>query len=141
GRSVRVGDVSINVPVAGPAGENPEQIFERGFLRHKFVSGSGSFVFYVRASGAPPFLLVTVLPGTKLEYFGAGGGRGGEALYVHSARSGTSETRGTWRQAHTALDLAPGKRVSYGFRMQWANSYDELRALLYDAGLFDIRVV
>src|SRR6185312_2206451 len=72
-------------------------------------------------------------------------GRGGEQLFVHSARSGPMETRGTWRQAHTALDLAPagraGSHVSYGFRLQWANSYDELRSLIYDAGLFDVRVV
>ena len=144
-KRVHVGDVSIAIPVAGPTGENPQQIFERGFLRHKFVSGYGSFFFYTRASGAPPFLLVTVLPGTKLEYFGAAGGRGGEPLFIHSAKSGASETRGTWRQAHTALDLAPagrtGSRASYGFRMRWANSYDELRALLYDASLFDVRVV
>src|SRR5262245_49500487 len=140
-RDVHVGDVGISIPVAGPTGENPQQIFERGFLRHKFISGSGSFFFYTRASGAPPFLLVTVLPGTKLEYFGASAGRGGEALYVHSARSGAAETRGTWRQAHTALELPPGNRKSYGLRMQWANSYDELRSLLYDAGLFDVRVV
>jgi hypothetical protein len=144
-RDVHVGDVGISIPVAGPTGENPQQIFERGFLRHKFVSGSGSFFFYTRASGAPPFLLVAVLPGTKLEYFGASAGRGAEALYIHSARSGAGETRGTWRQAHTALDLAPagrtGSRKSYGFRMQWANSYDELRSLIYDAGLFDVRVV
>ncbi|HEY9228082.1 MAG TPA: DUF5695 domain-containing protein, partial [Gemmatimonadaceae bacterium] len=140
-QSVRVGDVGIALPVAGPTGENPQQIFERGFLRHKFISGDGSFFFYTRASGAPPFLLVTVLPGTKLEYFGAAAGRGGEVVYVHSAKSGASETRGTWRQSHTALDLAPGKRASYGFRMQWAKSYDELRALLFDGGLFDVRVV
>jgi len=142
---VRIGDLGINIPVAGPTGENPQQIFERGFLRHKFISGNGSFFFYVRASGAPPFLLVTVLPGTKLEYFGAAAGRGGEQVYVHSARAGAMETRGTWRQAHTSLDLPaagkPGSHVSYGFHMQWANSYDELRAQLYDAGLFDIRVI
>jgi len=141
---VRVGDVAINIPIAGPAGENPQQIFERGFLAHKFVSGAGSFVYWVRASGAPPFLLLTVRPGTKLEYF-VSGGRGGEQLFVHSARTGPMETRGTWRQAHTALDLAPagrtGSRVSYGFRLQWANSYDELRSLIYEAGLFDVRVV
>ena len=141
---VHVGDVAINIPVAGPAGENPQQIFERGFLSHKFVSGSGSFVYWVRASGAPPFLLLTVRPGTKLEYF-VSAGRGGEQLFVHSARSGPMETRGTWRQAHTAVDLAPagraGSRVSYGFRLQWAQSYDELRSLIYEAGLFDVRVV
>jgi hypothetical protein len=141
---VEVGDLAVSIPTAGPYGEDPAQIFERGFLRHQFVSGAGSFVYFVRASGAPPYLLLTVLPGTKLEYW-TGAGRGGGQLFVHSGKSGPAETRGTWRQPHTTLALAaagrPGSRVSYGFRFQWAKSYDELRALLYDAGLFDVRVV
>jgi hypothetical protein len=142
---VQVGDLAISVPSVGPMGENPTQIFERGFLRHQFISGHGSFFYFVRASGAPPFLLVTVLPGTKLEYTAGGGGRGGMQVFVHSARTGGAETRGTWRQAHTALDLAPagrpGSKASYGFRMQWIGSYEELREALYREGLFDIRVV
>ena len=140
GGAVRVGDVGISLPVQGPTGENPAQIFERGFLKHQFVSGAGSFFFYVRASGAPPFLLVTAKPGTKLEYFTAGG-RAGGTMFVHSAKSGTEETRGTWRQPHTALDLKAGAKVSYSFRLQWASSYDELRDLLQANGLFDVRVV
>jgi hypothetical protein len=140
--AVEVGDLGIRFPAAGPAGENPAQIFERGFLRHQFVSGHGSFFFFVRASGAPPFLLVTVLPETKLEY-AAGGGRSLAQLFIHSARTGGAETRGTWRQAHTSLELAPagrpGSKASYGFRMQWAGSYEELREVLYREGLFDIR--
>ncbi len=142
--AVEVGDLGISIPTVGPTGEDPAQIFERGFLRHQFISGHGSFFYYIRASGAPPFLLVTVRPGTKLEY-SAGGGRGGIQAFVHSARTGGAETRGTWRQAHTSLALAPagrpGSRASYGFRMQWAGSYEELRDLLYRDGLFDIRVV
>jgi hypothetical protein len=140
GAAVRVGDLGISLPVQGPTGENPAQIFERGFLKHQFVSGAGSFFFYVRASGAPPFLLVTARPGTKLEYF-TPGGRAGGTMFVHSARSGSAERRGTWRQAHTALDLKAGAKASYGFRLQWASSYDELRDLLHANGLFDMRVV
>jgi len=141
---VEIGDLGISVPSVGPMGEDPAQIFERGFLRHQFVSGHGSFFYFVRASGAPPFLLVTVLPGTKLEYT-TGGGRSLTQVFVHSARTGGAETRGTWRQAHTALELAPagrpGSKASYGFRMQWAASYEELRDMLCREGLFDIRVV
>jgi hypothetical protein len=140
GAAVRVGDFGISLPVQGPAGENPAQIFERGFLKHQFVSGAGSFFFYVRASGAPPFLLVTARPGTKLEYF-TPGGRSGGTMFVHSAKSGSTEARGTWRQAHTALNLNVGAKASYGFRLQWASSYDELRDLLYANGLFDVRIV
>jgi Family of unknown function (DUF5695) len=142
--SVTVGDFGITLPVQGPTGSSPQQIFEHGFLAHQFVSGAGSFVYYVRASGAPPFLLLTVRPGTTLEYFTAGG-RGGGELFVHASRTGGGEPRGTWRQPFTALDLAPagrrGSRAAYGFRLQWAESYDALRNLLYQDGLFDVRVV
>jgi hypothetical protein len=146
--AVTVGDLGISIPAQGTNGATPADIFERGFLKHQFVSGAGSFFYYVRASGAPPFLLVTVKPGTKLEYSGTGGagGRGGGAqVYVHSMKVAGAETRGTWRQPNTSLDLAPsgrpGSKASYGFRMQWASSYDELRDLIYQAGLFDVRVV
>ncbi|HKW01510.1 MAG TPA: DUF5695 domain-containing protein [Vicinamibacterales bacterium] len=60
---------------------------------------------------------------------------------MHSAKVAAAEPRGTWRQPNTTLDLAPGKKASYGFRMQWASSYEELRDLIYQAGLFDVRVV
>ena len=105
GQAVHVGDLGITLPVQGPTGASPADIFERGFLKHQFVSGHGSFFYYVRASGAPPFLLATVRPGTKLEYTAGGGGRGGGALYVHSAKTAGAETRGTWRQPNTTLDL------------------------------------
>lgn len=88
-KAVRIGDLAISVPEAGPRGsENPKQIFEHGFMAHQFIEGSGSFIYFVRASGAPPFLIVTVKPGTHLEYFG---GRGG--FYVHSGLSGGNEKR------------------------------------------------
>lgn len=141
---VEVGDLAIQVPVAGPRGEQPKDIFERGFVRHQFISGDGSFLYYVRASGVPPFMLVTVQPGTRLEYFTGGGGRGGGPVFVHSGLSGGRETRGTWRQKHTFLELAAAgdqSRARYGFRFQWADSYDQMRSLLYQDGLFDIRAV
>ncbi|HET9802841.1 MAG TPA: peptidylprolyl isomerase, partial [Candidatus Acidoferrum sp.] len=142
---VDVGDLAISLPVVGPRGEQPKEIFEHGFLRHQFISGDGSFLYYVRASGVPPFLLVTVRPGTHLEYFMAGAGRGGGPVFIHSGLSGGRETRGTWRQEHSFLKLgakgAANSKVRYGFRFQWANSYDEMRDLLYGDGLFDIRAV
>ena len=59
--------------------------------------------------------------------------------------SGGKETRGTWRQEHTFLKLGPAGslncKASYGFRFRWANSYDEMRAILYEEGSFDIRTV
>lgn len=138
--AVTIGDLAIDLPWAGPRGEEPKQIFERGFVKHQFVSGNGSFIYFVRASGAAPFLMVTVHRGTKLEYFS-----GGSRFYIHSGDSGGNEKRGTWRQEHTFLKLgrAGGKdsKAHYGFRFQWAKSYPELREILYREGLFDIHVV
>jgi hypothetical protein len=139
-KALTLGDFGISIPAQGTNGATPADIFERGFLKHQFISGAGSFFFYVRASGAPPFLLVTTKPGTKLEYF-TPGGRSGGTLFVHSGKSGPAETRGTWRQTHTSLDMKAGQKVRYGFTMEWAQSYDELRDALYDNGLFDVRVV
>ncbi len=140
--AVTIGDLGITIPIQGPSGPTPDHIFERGFLKHQFVSGHGSFMYFVRASGAPPFLLVTTLPGTSLEYTATSGSgaQPGPQVYVHSARSGAAETRGTWRQAHTQRNLRQGDRAQYGFRFQWASSYDELRELLYQSGHFDVRV-
>jgi hypothetical protein len=135
-----IADLAITIPAVGPGGQDPKAIFERGFLRHHFVSGAGSFFFYTRASGAPPFLIATALPGTHLEYF-SGGGRSGGPLYVHSARAGPAVTTGTWRQQHTELKLEPRGTAQYGFRFQWADSYEEMREILYREGLFDIHVV
>ena len=141
---VTVGDLAITIPASGPSGEDPKVIFERGFLRHHFISGHGSFFFYTRASGAPPYLLVTTHPGTKLEYF-TGGSRGAGTVFVHSAKSGPAAVMGTWPQEHSALTLgpagSPGAVARYGFRFHWADSYDEMRQILYDEGLFDVRVV
>jgi hypothetical protein len=144
---VTIGDFSMDVPSNGPrgGGEDPKQIFEKGFIKHQFISGGGSFMYWVRASGDGPFLIVTVKPGTKLEYSGGGGRGGGGGDFVHSGYSGNNEKRGTWRQEHTFLKMgAPGTlaaKTQYGFRFQFAKSYDDMRDVLYHEGLFDIRTV
>src|SRR5262249_7348768 len=124
--------------------ENPEAIFEKSFTKHQFISGHGSFLYFVRPSGEPPYLVITTLPGTKLEYY-TSAGRGSYRAFIHSAYTGNQETRGTWRQEHTLLNLeragAKNSSVSYGFRLSWAKSYDEIREILYREGLFDIRVI
>jgi hypothetical protein len=143
---VEVGDFAVNIPWRAPGGEDPATIFERSWTKHQFISGHGSFLYFVRPNGEPPYLVVTPLPGTKLEYSISPGGRGNPFLaFVHSALTGGTETRGTWRQAHTSLTLGPAgtpsAAVRYGFRFRWAQSYDEMREVLYDEGVFDVRVV
>ena len=145
---ITIGDLGVEIPEVGPRNsEDPKQIFERGFIKHQFISGNGSFIYFVRASGAGPFLIVTVLPGTRLEYFGGGGGgRGaGGQVYVHSALTAGNEKRGTWRQPNTFRVLgragSSDSKAHYGFRFQFAKTYDDMRDVLVEEGLFDIRAV
>ncbi|HEU4391611.1 MAG TPA: DUF5695 domain-containing protein [Blastocatellia bacterium] len=144
GNPVVVGDLAIPIPWQFPAGDNPDQIFEKSFTKHHFISGHGSFLYFTRPNGEPPYLVITVHPGTKLEYYTTEG-RGSYRAYIHSAVTGKQETRGTWRQEHTSLNLgaagSESNKATYGFKFRWAKSYDEIRQILYDEGLFDIRVV
>jgi hypothetical protein len=165
---VRIGDLSIQVPWRTPSGPDPASIFERGFTKHQFISGDGSFLLFTRANGEPPYLLLTVKPGTSLEYF-TSEGAGTFRAYIHSAYSGGGEARGSWRQAHTGgwLDPrpaqgdapradpcgdavrmaatpagdAPGHVRTYGFRLRWVGGYDEVRDRLAEERLLDVRVV
>jgi hypothetical protein len=141
---VGIGDWAFTLPWRFPAGENPDVIFEKSWTKHHFISGHGSFIYFVKPNGEPPYLVITVQPGTKLEYY-TSAGRGRYRAYVHSGYSGNQETRGTWRQEHSSLSLgpagAPSSRASCGLRFQWASSYDEIREILYREGLFDVRVV
>ncbi|MEA1887023.1 MAG: DUF5695 domain-containing protein [Bacteroidota bacterium] len=135
---VDIGDVYIDFPMSYSSGREQVDLFEGGYLRHLFVSGDGSFLFFTKRSGNPPYLIVTIKPGTHLEYYD------NNSYFIHSGLSGNRQ-RGTWRQEHTYTQLEPkgqGKdRITYGFRMQWADSYDELRDIIYENGLIDIRVV
>ena len=136
---VNIGDVAINFPLSYASAPTQEGLFEGGYTRRRFISGDGSFLLFTKRSGNPPYLLLTVKPGTKLEYFEE------SSYFIHSGYSGNQETRGTWRQDHTYSELEPkgedNDKISYGFRLQWADSYDELRNILYENNLIDVRVV
>ena len=143
---LEVGNLAISIPAIAPSRrEKVEWNYENGFTSHRFISGNGSFLYFTRASGAPPFLVVSVLPGTHLEYFDRDGESPNTRFFIHSSLAGSEETHGSWRQEHTALHLAPlgndSACVRYGFRLQFADSYDAMRELLFQEGLFDIRAV
>ena len=139
---VTIGDLSITLPWAKPAAENPNYIFEQTFIKHQYIAGNASFCYFTRASGEPPFLVVMTKPGTQLEYFESSPQF---TAFIHSGMPAEKEERGTWRMPNTTLQLAAagekGSSAEYGFRLEWANSYEDLRKVLYENGLFDTRVV
>ncbi|MFN2379670.1 MAG: DUF5695 domain-containing protein [Bacteroidales bacterium] len=139
---VLIGDLGIPFPWQTPGGATSQDIFEKGFVKHHYISGDGSFIFFAKPSGEPPFLLVTTGANTHFEYFN---NQDTYTAYIHSGRTAEIDTSGTWRQPHTTRLLQPsgeeGSSLSYSFNIEWADSYDDLRQKLYERGLFDIRVV
>src|SRR5215813_10683894 len=151
----QIDDLSIPLPIASfaPSGTNrPITI-----LKHSFVSGYNSYLFWMRSNLIGPYLVLTPLMNTKFEYWDvqrpvdpaqAGpAGRGTYRVYIHSAAAGAeAKAQGTkWRQPNTSLKLAPkgrpGDAVTYGFKLHWADDYEAVRQLLTDEGLVDVHVV
>jgi hypothetical protein len=66
---VYVGDLAVGIPWKG-GGDEPDEIFERSFIKHAFVSGDASFFYFTRYSGEAPYVMLLPDKGTPLEYFG-----------------------------------------------------------------------
>ena len=145
---VEIGDLALPLPM------NSVFLGGRGgssaVLKHSFISGDGSFLFWMRPNSVGPYLLMTPLAGTHLEYWEVGSGarrRGDYRVFIHSAVAGPEGEShgGKWRQPHTSLTLAPsgqpGDSRTYGFQLQWADDYDDIRQHLVDDGLVDVQVV
>ncbi|MFO7889789.1 MAG: DUF5695 domain-containing protein [bacterium] len=137
--SFTIGDLFLSLPVKRPGGGEPQYIFEECYTTHRYISGNGSFLFYARPSGRPPFLMILPKEGTKLEYFE------GSDYFIHSFLSGNKVDGGTWRQKHSKCVVgsaySDNSKVEYGFKLRWTDSWKGMRKLLYDEGLFDIHVV
>ncbi len=151
-----IDDLAIPLPITTTvaSGDNQRRI---NVLKHSFISGYTSYVFWMRSNNIGPYLMLTPREDTKFEYWdaqrgvssqGSGQGAGttqgvGYRVYIHSAAAGTeAKAQGTkWRQPNTHLTLAPGDTQSYGFTLQWADNYDDVRQRLVDQGLIDVHVV
>ena len=149
-QAVEIGDIGLPLPFNKRFVRDNLANYTQVVARHSFISGHGSFLFWQRPNGVGPYLVMTPLEGTKLEYYEEIDPHPSTTsvpyrAYIHSAQSGGNETRGTWRQPHTSVTLAPkgseGDQIVYGFRLQWAEDYDGVREALYEQGLFDVHVV
>lgn len=114
--------------------------YQNRLNRHRFIASHGSFIYWMRANGVGPYLVMTTLKDTKLEYFDRD-----YTAFINSAYTGGNETRGTWRQKHTSTILEPkgkeGDSANFGFRFAWGQDYDGVRDVLYNNGAFDINVI
>jgi hypothetical protein len=155
---IQIGDLAPYIPWTS-GGRTQKQIFEGGFTKHASIAGDGSFLYFTKLGGMAPHYLLTVDPGTKLEYFAnvpqpqqrgqAAGNR--YRVFVYSKHINTpnghtgQEWEGTWRQPITEGWLKPagqqGSKMTFGFTYSTASSYPDLRDKIYEAGLIDTRVV
>jgi hypothetical protein len=143
GQSVEIGDVALplrmNTSYSG---------ITSSVLKHHFISGYGSFIFWMRPNSVGPYLLLTPDDNTKLEFWDVL--NGGFEAYIHSlAQAGFAATNyptvttlgDKWRQTNTSLTLGAGASQSYGFKFQWVNDYDGVRQALVNEGKLDMHIV
>ena len=139
---VVVGDMALPLPMnASFSG------ITSSTMKHSFISGYDSFLFWMRPDSVGPYLLMTPDANTKLEFWDV---LNGYEVYIHSAVAAASAagqyptvtTQGDrWRQPNTSLTLAAGASQNYGFKFQWVNDYDAIRQALVDNGKIDVHVV
>lgn len=143
--TIRIEDLSLPLAYNAGGGENPMEIFEQRVVKHHFISGHNSFIFWERPTGLGPYLLMIPLPGTSLEYFSTAGappsGRGVFQAFIHSSLTGNKELRGKWRQPHTSTTIAGNSSKTYGFTFRWARDYNAIRDILAEEGLIDVNVM
>jgi hypothetical protein len=143
--TIRIEDLSIPIFYNNGGGENPTVIFEQRVIKHHFISGNNSFLFWQRPTGLGPYLVMVPFQGTSLEYFSTNSAnpseRGTFLAYIHSDLTGNKETRGNWRQSHTSAVIGPNSSKTYGFKFRWANDYNGIRNILVEEGLIDVQIM
>ncbi len=166
---LEVGDVALPLSMAENTPRVRSQIYTQKLIRHSFIAGHGSWVYWQRANAEGPFLVMVPQGKTKIEFAGrfadpgapppqvAGPrgfrGLGGFTPFIHAAVSsidpiaqGKSAGREQpWRLPISKLELAaegaPGDSATYSFNFAWAQDADAVRELLYKQGSIDVNIV
>lgn len=136
---LEIGDLALPLPMNSSFRRSTEAV-----LKHSFISGHGSFLYWLRPDSTRPFLTLVPTDDTAFEYWEA---HDGYQVFIHSAAAGAAaHAKGTrWRQPHTSAMLAPrgqpGHRRSYGCKFRWADGHEDVRRILFEENGIDIQVV
>lgn len=142
---VIVGDIAVELPMNTASPQYTSSVF-----KHSVISGSGSFIFWMRNNSVGPYLLMTPDSNTSFEYWDTLASGGVYEAYIHSAVSGplaeaqyptVTNSNARWRFPNTSLTLAPGASTNYSLKFQWAADYDGVRQALINEGKVDVHVV
>jgi hypothetical protein len=142
---VIVGDIAVPFPMNTASPQFTSSVF-----KHSVISGSGSFIFWMRNDTVGPYLLMTPDSNTRFEFWDTLAGGGVYEAYIHSAVSGplaeaqyptVTNSNVRWRLPNTSLTLAPGAATNYTLKFQWVKDYDGVRTALINEGKVDVHVV
>ena len=105
GKAIEVGDLAIPLPFNTQYVWDKTTTYTKRLIRHSFIGGSGSYIFWMRSNAAGPYLVMVPEKGTQLEYFDQHRGETFRA-YIHSSASGAelAAKGGKWRLHHTQCD-------------------------------------
>ncbi|MGA8437230.1 MAG: DUF5695 domain-containing protein, partial [Candidatus Sulfotelmatobacter sp.] len=143
---LEVGDLGVALPFNTDYVPDKTETYTKRLIRHSFIGGDGSYIFWMRCNGVGPYLVMLPEAGAHLEYYDQPEGRSFTA-YVHSAGRGVdlAARGGKWRLPNSMLKLAPkgqpGDSAKYGFKFRWAKDYAGVRDVLYQEGGIDVDVV
>ena len=143
---IEIGDLGLALPFNTDYVPDKTETYTKRVIRHSFIGGEGSYIFWMRCNGIGPYLVMVPQTSAHLEYFDQEEDRSYTA-YVHSAGSAEELAKkgGQWRLANTHAMLAPqgkpGDSLIYSFKFRWAKDYAAVRDVLYEEGGFDVNVV
>ena len=144
---VEIGDLAVPFNFAERTAARGD-IYTKKLLRHAYVGGHGSFVYWQRSNGVGPYLVMTPMGETAFEYFDSSGGMGAGGFgaftpYVHAsaAKAAAVAVGANWRLPVSRLTIPAGGKKAYAFRFQWAKDFADVRAVLFKEGKFDTAVV
>lgn len=159
---VEIGDLGLPLLFNSYYAKDPVATYTQRVIRHSYIEGDDSFIFWMRPDGKGPILLMTPGRGTHLEYFNSrtkkssadapdsvfaqrGAWEGLYTAYIHGkVQTANYDKGGSWRQPLTSRSLAPrgleGSDRTYEFVFHWEDNYQGVRDELYRDGLLDIEV-
>jgi hypothetical protein len=155
-KPIELGDIFLPLPFNTSKRWDKDITYTQRVVQHQYISGHGSFLYWMRPNGIGPFLVMTPVAKcplfeatrsemnfapAKLEYADRGG------VYILSGKKGADDKArgGTWRQPQTTVTLQPTNSehdgITYAFKFRWAKDYDGVRNVLFEEGLLDANVV
>lgn len=143
---IEIGDLGLALPFNTDYVPDKTETYTKRVIRHSFIGGDGSYIFWMRCNGVGPYLVMVPERDAHLEYFDQEEDRSYTA-YVHSAvrAQELGKKGGKWRLPNTKATLAPtgksGDSLTYSFKFRWAKDYAAVRDILYEDGGFDVNVV